>query len=269
MPGVELSPEQMAQLTSDIVWLVQKKVTLASGETRNVLVPQVYVRVQESDLNGSGSLIAGQRLNLNIAGDLVNSGSLAGRSVMAITAQNIENLGGRIQADKVSLTARENLDNLGGLIGATDSLAINAGQNVNVVSSSRDSSSAQGTRTNLSRVAGLFVSGAGGTMDVNAGKDLNLTGAQVVVAAGGQQHQPGDGRSPSAIGQLEQQQLAQGRQPDRSRLNCPRPGRCAPERRAGPSNARGASVTQPARRNHCRRRARRESDGCTKHPVRR
>lgn len=25
VPGVELSPEQMAQLTSDIVWLVQKK----------------------------------------------------------------------------------------------------------------------------------------------------------------------------------------------------------------------------------------------------
>lgn len=185
VPGVELSPEQMAQLTSDIVWLVQKKVTLANGETRDVLVPQVYVRVQESDLNGSGALIAGQQLNLNIAGNLVNSGSLAGRSVMAITAQNIANLGGRIQADKVSLTARENLDNLGGMIGATDSLAIKAGQNVNVVSSSRDSSSAQGTRTNLSRVAGLFVSGAGGTMNVNAGNDLNLSGAQVVNAGTG------------------------------------------------------------------------------------
>ncbi|SDX16654.1 filamentous hemagglutinin [Pseudomonas syringae] len=209
VPGVELSPEQMAQLTSDIVWLVQKKVTLASGETRNVLVPQVYVRVQESDLNGSGSLIAGQRLNLNIAGDLVNSGSLAGRSVMAITAQNIENLGGRIQADKVSLTARENLDNLGGLIGATDSLAINAGQNVNVVSSSRDSSSAQGTRTNLSRVAGLFVSGAGGTMDVNAGKDLNLTGAQVVNAGtgGSTSLQAGNNINLATVGEAHQQSV--------------------------------------------------------------
>ncbi|WP_258042029.1 hemagglutinin repeat-containing protein [Pseudomonas syringae] len=209
VPGVELSPEQMAQLTSDIVWLVQKKVTLANGETRDVLVPQVYVRVQESDLNGSGSLIAGQRLNLNIAGDLVNSGSLAGRSVMAITAQNIENLGGRIQADKVSLTARENLDNLGGLIGATDSLAINAGQNVNVISSSRDSSSAQGTRTNLSRVAGLFVSGAGGTMDVNAGKDLNLTGAQVVNAGtgGSTSLQAGNNINLMTVGEAHQQSV--------------------------------------------------------------
>ncbi|WP_235399585.1 hemagglutinin repeat-containing protein [Pseudomonas ogarae] len=185
VPGVALTSAQMAQLTSDIVWLVQKQVTLANGDTRNVLVPQVYVRVQEGDLNGSGALIAGQQLNLNIAGDLVNSGSLAGRSVMAITAQNIENLGGRIQADKVSLAARENLNNLGGLIGAVDSLSVKAGQDINVISSSRDSSSAQGTRTNLSRVAGLFVSGAQGTMGVSAGNDLNLTGAQVVNAGKG------------------------------------------------------------------------------------
>lgn len=185
VPGVALTSEQMAQLTSDIVWLVQKDVTLANGETRSVLVPQVYVRVQEGDLNGAGSLIAGQQLNLNIAGDLVNSGSLAGRSVMAITAQNIENLGGRIQADKASVTARENLNNLGGLIGAVDSLSLKAGQDINVVSSTQSSSSDQGTRTNLSRVAGLFVSGAQGKMSVSAGNDLNLTGAQVVNAGAG------------------------------------------------------------------------------------
>ena len=34
-------------------------------------------------------------------------------------------------------------------------------------------------------MAGLFVSGAGGTLDVSAGKDLNLTGAQVVNAGTG------------------------------------------------------------------------------------
>ncbi len=55
VPGVALTSAQMAQLTSDIVWLVHKQVTLANGDTRNVLVPQVYVRVQEGDLNGSGA----------------------------------------------------------------------------------------------------------------------------------------------------------------------------------------------------------------------
>ncbi|ROM86006.1 adhesin [Pseudomonas brassicacearum] len=209
VPGVALTSEQMAQLTSDIVWLVQKQVTLPNGDTRNVLVPQVYVRVQEGDLNGSGALIAGQRLNLNIAGDLVNSGSLAGRSVMAITAQNIQNLGGRIQADNASVTARDNLNNLGGLIGAVDNLSVKAGQDINVISSSRDSSSAQGTRTQLSRVAGLFVSGAQGTMNVSAGKDLNLTGAQVVNAGqgGSTSLEAGNNLNLGTVGEAHQQAL--------------------------------------------------------------
>lgn len=209
VPGVALTSEQMAQLTSDIVWLVQKDVTLASGETRSVLVPQVYVRVQEGDLTGSGSLIAGQQLNLNIAGDLVNSGSLAGRSVMAITAQNIENLGGRIQADKASVTARENLNNLGGLIGAVDSLSLKAGQDINVISSTQSSSSDQGTRTNLSRVAGLFVSGAQGKMSVSAGNDLNLTGAQVVNAGadGSTSLEAGKNINLATVSEAQQQSL--------------------------------------------------------------
>jgi len=177
VPGVALSAEQMAQLTSDIVWLVEKQVTVAGGETRRVLVPQVYVRVQQGDLNGAGALMAGQQLKLDVNDTLSNSGSLGGRSILALTAQNVENLGGRIQADKVSVQARENLDNLGGLIGAVDSLAISAGNDLNVISSTHDSSSEQGTRSNLSRVAGLFVSGSTGVLKASAGNDLNLVGA--------------------------------------------------------------------------------------------
>nr|WP_243667226.1 hemagglutinin repeat-containing protein [Pseudomonas brassicae] len=182
VPGVALSAEQMAQLTSDIVWLVEKQVTLAGGETRKVLVPQVYVRVQQGDLNGAGALMAGQQLKLDVVNNLSNSGSLGGGSILALTAQNLDNLGGRIQADKVSLQARDNLNNLGGLIGAVDSLSVSAGHDLNVVSSTHDSSSAQGTRTNLSRMAGLFVSGTGGMLKATAGNDLNLVGAQVVNA---------------------------------------------------------------------------------------
>ncbi|NIE75374.1 filamentous hemagglutinin N-terminal domain-containing protein [Pantoea sp. Ap-967] len=209
VPGVALTAEQMAQLTSDIVWLVQRQVTLASGETRQVLVPQVYVRVREGDLTGNGALIAGQQLKLDVSGDLLNSGSLGGRSVMALTAQNIDNLGGRIQANNVSLQTRDNLNNLGGLIGATDSLAIEAGKDINLTSQTRDSSSEQGTRTNVSRVAGLFVSGAEGTMNVSAGNDLNLAAAQVVnTGAGGiTQLEAGRDVNLTTVGESHQQSL--------------------------------------------------------------
>ena len=68
--GIGLSAEQMALLTSDIVWLVEKEVTLPSGKTTKVLVPQVYAMVREGDLLGTGALISGESIKLNLSGDL-------------------------------------------------------------------------------------------------------------------------------------------------------------------------------------------------------
>ncbi|MDQ5946720.1 MAG: filamentous hemagglutinin [Pseudomonadota bacterium] len=34
IPGVALTAEQMAQLTTDMVWLVEKEVTLSDGSTQ-------------------------------------------------------------------------------------------------------------------------------------------------------------------------------------------------------------------------------------------
>lgn len=185
VPGIALTAAQMAALTSDIVWLVEQPVTLANGEVRKVLVPQVYVRVEAGDLDGSGALIAGQQLQLNVNGDVINSGTLAGRNVLSLTAENIHNLGGRIEADTATLQARQNLNNLGGTIGAVNALAISAGHDITVASTTQDSASVQGSRTQLSRVAGLYVSGADGTMQVAAGNDLTLNAAQVVNAGNG------------------------------------------------------------------------------------
>ena len=78
-PGVALTPEQMALLTKDIVWLVNAQVRLPDGSSQTVLVPQVYARIQPGDVDGSGALIAGRNLNLNLGSGLFNSGTLAGR----------------------------------------------------------------------------------------------------------------------------------------------------------------------------------------------
>ncbi|NWB83728.1 hemagglutinin repeat-containing protein [Pseudomonas gingeri] len=180
IPGVALTAQQMAQLTSDIVWLVAKDVTLANGEVRSVLVPQVYVRVRDGDINGAGGLMAGQQLNLNVTGNLVNSASLSGRQVVSIKADTLNNLEGRIQGSAVSLDATQDLNNLGGRIAADKSLMVSAGRDLNVQSSTITTQSAQGSQTNLSRVAGLFVSDPAANLMATAGRDINLQGAQVV-----------------------------------------------------------------------------------------
>ena len=206
MPGVALTAGQMAALTSDMVWLVAQEVTLpdpssGSGQARSqtVLVPQLYVRVQPGDVDGSGSLLAGQRVNLNLGGDLVNSGSVAGRTLVQLNAANIDNLGGRISGSDVALTAQQDpstgsggtIDNRGGTVDATDSLIASAGRDINVVSTTRDSESQAGqgsfTRTAIERVAGLYVSGPAGVLVASAARDINLTGAVVANSgAGGQ-----------------------------------------------------------------------------------
>ncbi|MGD7099985.1 hypothetical protein, partial [Ralstonia pseudosolanacearum] len=57
--GTALTDEQMARLTTDIVWMVRQTVTLADGSQQEVLVPQVYLRAKDTDLTGGGTLMAG------------------------------------------------------------------------------------------------------------------------------------------------------------------------------------------------------------------
>ena len=71
-PGVALSAEQLAQLTSDIVWLVEETVRLPDGTYTTALVPKVYLVPREGDLDGNGTLISAESVDLRLEGDLVN-----------------------------------------------------------------------------------------------------------------------------------------------------------------------------------------------------
>ncbi|MCL2656988.1 MAG: filamentous hemagglutinin N-terminal domain-containing protein, partial [Betaproteobacteria bacterium] len=185
IPGVALSAAQMAQLTSDIVWLVEQDVTLPDGSTTRALVPQLYVRVQPGDLDGTGTLISANAVDLNLKGDFINSGTLAGRTAVLLSTENIENLG-HIQGGAVALAARNDIDNLGGTISADTYLALSAGRDINVVSTTHSGANQAGasdfSRTNLDRIAGLYVTNPGGALIASAGRDVNLTAAQVINA---------------------------------------------------------------------------------------
>ncbi|WP_171962503.1 two-partner secretion domain-containing protein [Bordetella trematum] len=182
-PGVALSAAQMAQLTSDIVWLVERDVTLADGTPTRALVPQVYVRVKPGDLDARGTLLAAHAIDLDLKGDWVNSGTLAGRTALKLTAENLRNLGGRLSGDAVALSARTDIDNLGGVFAADSTLLVKAGRDLNVVSTTRSDAKQAGlsnfSRTNIDRVAGLYVTRPGGVLLASAGRDANLTAALV------------------------------------------------------------------------------------------
>lgn len=183
-PGVELSVEQIAQLTSDIVWLVERDVTLADGSTARALVPQVYVRVRAGDIDGNGTLLAGNAIDLNFTGDLLNSGTIAGRTAVQITGENLRNVGGCIRGDVVALTARTDIDNIGATVEAGSTLLLNAGRDLNVRSTTHSDTKQVGqsafSRTNVDRLAGLYVTNPDGVLLASAGRDANLIAAQII-----------------------------------------------------------------------------------------
>lgn len=183
IPGVALTAAQVAQLTSDIVWLVEQAVTLPDGTVTQALVPQVYVRLQAGDLNPTTGIMAGNSVTMNLSGDVTNQGTIASRIFLAINADNIHNMGGQVSADTTLLTAANDINNIGGQIIAKDALILDAGNNITLASTTQSSSNSQGAsnfnRTNLDRVAGLYVSNPDAILVANASNDINLTAASI------------------------------------------------------------------------------------------
>ncbi|WP_439328544.1 hypothetical protein, partial [Lonepinella sp. BR2357] len=56
--GVGLTAKQMSELTTDMVWLVNKDITLKTGEKITALVPQVYLVASDADIDSRGAVIS-------------------------------------------------------------------------------------------------------------------------------------------------------------------------------------------------------------------
>jgi filamentous hemagglutinin len=184
IPGVALTPEQMALLTGDMVWLVNTPVQLADGTWQTVMAPQVYARVQPGDIDGSGALLGGRNVVMNLNRDLVNSGAVSGREAVALSADNIANRAGTIQGADVSLQARADISNIGGIISGSNRVLANAGRDIHVVTPTRSAQRTAGNnhfeRTTAERTGGIYVQGDNGKLILSAGRDISLAGAQVV-----------------------------------------------------------------------------------------
>lgn len=172
--GTALTDEQMAALTDDIVWLVNRSVVLPDGSEQTVLVPQVYLRANSADVTGTGSIVAGNDVVVNNEGALKNSGTIASRGITIVTADSITNVG-TVAGRSVKAEARQDLINLGGLIQG-DAIELSAGRDVRLVSTTQTSTKANGSATELDRVSQINA----GTLTARAGRDLDASAAQIV-----------------------------------------------------------------------------------------
>ncbi|NKG28875.1 filamentous hemagglutinin N-terminal domain-containing protein [Erwinia rhapontici] len=184
VPGVALTASQMANISSDMVWLVARDVTLADGSRQSVLVPQVYAQVKQGDIDGSGALLSGRNIAVGVSGNMLNSGRVNATQLLSISGDSITNVGGIISGGNVQLLANNDLTNNGGIIQAQTSLVASAGRDLNLVSQTTHTESTNGSNTfsrdTVSRVAGMYVQQDDGKLALQAVRDVNLQGAKVV-----------------------------------------------------------------------------------------
>ena len=176
--GVGLTAKQMSELTSDMVWFVNKEITLADGRKVTALVPQVYLVARNSDINSRGGVVSANQILGNVD-TLENRGVIAGRDLTRIHSNQLQNEGS-ILGDTVDLSAKQNLINLGN-IEAVKSLSLAAGKNLDIRSTLSSSESADGNvaRTVLDRLATVKVTGAGGRLALHSNENLTIKAADI------------------------------------------------------------------------------------------
>lgn len=184
--GVALNADQIAALDNSILWWESSTI---NGQT--VMVPKLYLSPKDTTVR-NGSVIAGNNITAN-AGTISNNGS-------TFTAQN-----------NASINSQNTLDNLNaGLLNAGGNLNLSALGDINNVGSTISGKtlkldSVSGSINNLTQAKEWQISGRGeghqtlsftdtqegptasitaqDTLSMQAGKDINVTGAKV--SAGG------------------------------------------------------------------------------------
>ena len=115
----------------------------------------------------------------------MNQGSIVAGDTTKISATNINNQGGTIQGSTLILDAQNDINNVGGTLIAKDEMSLTAGRDINFTTTTKSNSNAQGTITNIDQVAGAYVTGDEGSLNMSANRNVNLTAAEISNAGTG------------------------------------------------------------------------------------
>ncbi|WP_198363525.1 hemagglutinin repeat-containing protein, partial [Burkholderia ubonensis] len=177
--GMSLSPEQVSQLTSNVI-LMETRVV--GGQS--VLVPVVYL-AKASQENWHGPLIAANDIDLKNAQTFTNSGTMKAANTLSVEGKQIDNAFGALQSGGVmKLTTTGDVDLTSANVKAS-SLQLDAGKDLILDTATKtvkqvNDTGATRITTTLGPQAKIDVAGnaaivTGGNFQQNAG-DLNVGG---------------------------------------------------------------------------------------------
>ena len=169
-PGIKLSKEQVASLTSDMIWLEEREVYV-NGKKERAVYPVLYTKnTQGLRLTKGGSLISARNIIVETKDAIKNAGTLYGENIL-VNAGEIENTG-LIRAKNIGLTSARDINVRGSVIG--DKKVILDAKNNITAESTTEKLTHQDV---LNTTAGIAVKGDEGVLVVNAGKNIALAGA--------------------------------------------------------------------------------------------
>ncbi|WP_286304163.1 hemagglutinin repeat-containing protein [Methylophaga marina] len=181
-PGVAMTAEQIAQLTTDIVWLVNTELTLDNGEVITALVPKVYIKPEAGDLAPESGLLAGNEVTFDVQGQIFNSASIRGQKNVSLDSESYQQRGGDVQSQSIAINTTDiTMD--GGTLAANHSLSLAADNDINISSSmthsKQDQANSHFERDNIKRYANLYVSDETGQLIVDAQRNVALNAANI------------------------------------------------------------------------------------------
>ena len=211
--GVALTAEQMASLTTDIVWLVEEVV---NGE--KVLVPEVFLaQVRSEDLRPDGALIVGGEVELYSKQDIKNMGNIKSDGTVALRAENVGNKGD-IAGKNLKIKAEKNITNSGTMRAKVDALlqaenianeaTVSEKQYKELNQKKLEATGSISAGQNLTLEAGNSITNKGANL--TAGKDLSLNAENIdIVTVAKEKHVAvAYGSSSAEIHDVQHQQSA-------------------------------------------------------------
>ena len=184
VPGIALSAEQVARLTSDIIWIESQTFILPDGSQETVFAPKVYLLARKGDLSSSSGLLSADAVSLQDAGSIRNSGTIAGRRLVDLGAQDIRH-SGLIQGGEVHVQADGGVHIDGGSITAGKALSIQA-KNIRLRATTATGGDEQNGSTIINRTTALNVAAlSDGLLHLEAAEGIQADGALISNASAG------------------------------------------------------------------------------------
>ena len=167
--GVALTAEQMASLTTDIVWLVEEVV---NGQ--KVLVPEVFLaQVRSEDLRPDGAIVVGGEVELYSKQDIKNMGNIKSDGTVALRAENVSNKGD-IAGKNLKIKAEKNITNSGTMRAKVDAML----QAENITNEAATSET-QYRELNQKKLEATGSISAGQNLTLEAGNSITNRGANL------------------------------------------------------------------------------------------